>query len=142
MKLSNFLICVLLVICLTWCVCSGLTNIQLQHDLTECQTELEQYEAAAEKDMNDAYLCKLATYYGGDSAQRAYNMRVALNIADKEDKEIQKVVLYQLYEVEGLTAYDFEELIYIKEENFDALTLIYQYNVDATHNSTEFIKWN
>ena len=52
------------------------------------------------------------------------------------------MVLYQLYEVEGLNAYDFEELIYIKEENFDALTLIYQYNVDETHNSTEFIKWN
>ena len=142
MKLSNFLICALLVGCLTWCVCSGLTTIQLQDDLTKCQTELEQYEEAAEKDMNDAYLCKLATYYGGDSYQRAYNMQVALNIADKEDKEIQKVVLYQLYEVEGLNAYDFEELIYIEEENFNALTLIYQYDVDETHNSTEFIKWN
>ena len=141
MSKNNFLVCIICVAFLAWGLLSGLTIIQLQHDLTECQIELEQYEAAVEKDMNDAYLCKLATYYGGDAAQRAYNMRVALNIAN-EDVPVQEVVLKQLYEVEGLNSYEFEGINYIQTENFDALALIYQYNVDTTKNSTKFIKWN
>lgn len=141
MSKNNFLVCIICVAFLVWGLLSGLTIIQLQQDLTECQIELDQYEAAAEKDMNDAYLCKLATYYGGDSAQRAYNMRVALNIAN-EDVPIQEVVLKQLYEVEGLNSYEFEGINYIQTENFDALALIYQYNVDTTNDSIKFINWN
>lgn len=77
----------------------------------------------------------------GDAAQRAYNMQVVLNIAD-ENVSIQEVVLKQLCEVEGLNAYEFEGINYIQTENFDALALIYQYNVNTTRNSTKFIKWN
>lgn len=103
--------------------------------------QIEEFETTQQRDINDAYLCKLASYYGGDTAQRAYNMQVVLNIAN-ENIPIQKVVLKQLYEVEGLNAYEFEEIKYIQEENLDALALVYQYNIDTTNNSTEFIKWN
>lgn len=122
--------------------------ISLSSELEECQKEnqqyeqqIENYEKAIKKDIDDAYLCKLASYYGGDAAQRAYNMQVVLNIVD-ENTTIQEVVLKQLYEVEGLNAYEFEEINYIQQENFDAIALIYQYNIDTTKNSTKFIKWN
>lgn len=122
--------------------------ISLSSELEECQKEnqqyeqqIENYEKAIKKDIDDAYLCKLASYYGGDAAQRAYNMQVVLNIVD-ENTTIQEVVLKQLYEVEGLNAYEFEEINYIQQENFDAIALIYQYNIDTTKNSTKFIRWN
>lgn len=46
--------------------------INLNNKLEECQKEnqqyeqqIEDYEKAMKKDMDDAYLCKLASYYGG-----------------------------------------------------------------------------
>lgn len=146
-KRNNKFWMVLVVLMILVLISQTYNVINLNNELRECQKEnqqyeqqIEDYEKAIQKDMDDAYLCKLASYYGGDAAQRAYNMQVVLNIAD-ENASIQEVILKQLYEVEGLTAYEFEEINYIKTENFDALALIYQYNIDTTRNSTEFIKW-
>lgn len=147
-KRSNKFWMVLVVLMIIALISQTYNIINLDNKLEEYQKENQQYEQqikdyekAMKKDMDDAYLCKLASYYGGDAAQRAYNMQVVLNIAD-ENVPIQEVVLKQLYEVEGLNAYEFEGINYIQTENFDALALIYQYNVDTTRNSTKFIKWN
>lgn len=148
MRKRNNKFWMVLVVLMTITLISQTYNIiNLDNKLREYQKENQQYEQQIKdyeeimkKDMDNAYLCKLASYYGGDAAQRAYNMQIVLNIAD-ENVPIQEVVLKQLYEVEGLNAYEFEEINYIQIENFDALALIYQYNVDTTRNSTKFIKW-
>lgn len=101
------------------------------------EQEIETYQ---QQYIDRSFMFKLASYYGGTVEQRAYNMQVILNLT-KDGSSIQEVVLYQLYEVEGLNAFEFEEIIFTEEENIKALNLVYLYQTNNTNNAKNFIKW-
>lgn len=71
--------------------------------------------------IDEEYLLKIAQYKGGDLEDRIYTIFVTLNKAqEKEESDmyseyatsmVQDTVLRELYQIEGITPYDFEAII-------------------------------
>lgn len=98
---------------------------------------------------DEMYLCKLAAYYGGNAEQQKYNMLVTLNrvwtgMVDNDSlypPSIREVTLTQLYEVEGVTSFQFEEINYMNEVTKEAYSNLVYGHEDNSEGSYDYINW-
>lgn len=92
------------------------------------------------------YLEKIAQYHGGDTSDRAYTIVVTLNRMlermnnQAEDCTILSVVLEELYDNDGISAYDFEGIV-IDDETRKAMELVMIDKFDPTMGSLEYIEF-
>lgn len=136
MILILFVSCVALFFIMAWANAND-KIVSYEKQIATYEQEIESYK---QQHIDESFMFKLASYYGGTVEQRAYNMQVILNLTE-DGSSIQEVVLYQLYEIEGLNAFEFEEIIFTEEENIKALNLVYLYQTNNTNNAKNFIKW-
>lgn len=91
--------------------------------------------------MDEGFLVKIASYKGeGKSVEeRAYIILVTLNrvFNDQYPNDITQVVLDELYGVDGLTPYLFEE-IPMDDESYKALDMIMYEQFDNSHGSLDY----
>lgn len=88
------------------------------------------------------FLLKIATYKGGSAEQRAYTILVTLNrMLDKNyPNTIHEVVLDELYNVDGITSYDFEGII-TDDVSRQGMELVLYKKIDNSYGSTEYINF-
>lgn len=91
--------------------------------------------------MDEGFLIKIASYKGKDKSveERAYIILVTLNrvFSDQYPNDITQVVLDELYGVDGLTPYYFEE-IPMDEESYEALDMIMYEKFDNSNGSLDY----
>lgn len=90
--------------------------------------------------VDEMYLLKIAEYHGGRVDDRAYTIRVTLNNVWDTKESIPTVVLRELYENDGISAYDFEG-IFISDATLEAMKKIYIDKFDNSNGSKEFIEF-
>ena len=85
------------------------------------------------------FLLKIAQYKGRTTEERAYTILVTLNrVFDEEYPDtIVDVVLDELYNVDGITPYDFEGIV-IDDTTKAALTMVMYDRLDNSNGSTEY----
>lgn len=88
------------------------------------------------------FLLKIATYKGGSPKQRAYTILVTLNrMLDKNyPNTIKEVVLDELYNVDGLTNYDFENIV-IDDISKQGMDLVVCNKIDNSYGLTKYINF-
>ncbi len=91
--------------------------------------------------LDEGFLIKIASYKGKDKTveERAYVILVTLNrvYSDQYPNDITQVVLDELYNVDGLTPYLFEE-IPMDEESYKALNMIMYEQFDNSDSSLDY----
>lgn len=87
--------------------------------------------------IDNEYLLKLAQYKGGSVEDRAYNILVALNNVWNTKESIETVTLRELYDVEGLNLYEWEEII-PDEITKEAMRMILYDKFDNSNGSLEY----
>ena len=87
--------------------------------------------------IDNEYLLKLAQYKGGSVEDRAYNILVALNNVWNTKESIETVTLRELYDVEGLNSYEWEEII-PDETTKEAMRMILHDKFDNSNGSLEY----
>ena len=91
--------------------------------------------------MDEGFLIKIASYKAKDKSveERAYVILVTLNrvFSDQYPNDITQVVLDELYDVDGLTPYLFEE-IPMDEESYAALDMIMYEQFDNSNGSLDY----
>lgn len=92
------------------------------------------------------YLAKIAQYHDGDKYDRAYTIVVTLNrMLERvknhcDDCSILSVVLEELYDNDGLNAYEFEGIV-IDKVTVEAMELVVIEKYDPTMGSLEYIEF-
>lgn len=88
------------------------------------------------------FLLKIATYKGGSAEQRAYTILVTLNrmLDENYPNTIHEVVLDELYNVDGITSYDFEGII-TDDVSRQGMELVLYKKIDNSYGSTEYINF-
>lgn len=86
------------------------------------------------------YLLKIAEYHGGTVEDRAYTILCTLYKVFDEQRNIQEVVLEELYENDGLSPFDFESII-PGDMTKRAMKMILYENFDNCNGSTEYIEF-
>lgn len=88
------------------------------------------------------FLLKIATYKGGSAEQRAYTILVTLNrmLDENYPNTIREVVLDELYNVDGLTSFDFEGII-TDDISRQGMELVLYTKIDNSYGSTEYINF-
>ena len=136
-------ICVLIFIILSICFVFRNTNKETkfaneQFQKQETKTEYIKLQNKISMDwdfIDEEFLLKLAQYKGGSIEDKAYNILVTLNIVYDTKKSIKDVTLKELYDVEGLTSYDWEEII-PDDDTKEAMRMIIYDKFDNSNGST------
>lgn len=92
-------------------------------------------------DSSDAmYLEKCAEYHGGSVTDRAFTILVTLNRVVEQQRPIPEVVLEELYEVDGVSQYDFEGIV-PSDETHEAMRMIMLDRFDNSYGSMDYIEF-
>lgn len=92
-------------------------------------------------DSNDAmFLEKCAEFHGGSVTDRAYTILVTLNRVVADWRPIPEVVMEELYEVDGISQYDFEGIV-PSEETHEAMRMIMLDRFDNSYGSMDYIEF-
>ena len=96
--------------------------------------------------IDEEFLLKIAQHKGGSVEDKAYTIRVTMNRVWNDEfyekyseytlTTVQDIVIRELYEVDGLTAFEFEEII-PDEDSFEAMQLVKQ-GFDNSNGSLEY----
>lgn len=126
-------------ICLIMCV----VIIQPKEKSNTPENHTPKFQDAHSMDwdfIDENYLLKIAEFHGGTIENRAYTILVTLNIVWEDMTPIQDVVLNELYNVDGLNAYDFESISPSKE-TVKAMELVKYGRFDNSAGSTDYIEF-
>lgn len=150
-KIYKILTCLLIVMLFSGCTIHTKENISKNETETAEEDNTQDNERDKENSyikfqnkysmdwdsIDNEYLLKLAQYKGGSVEDRAYNILVALNNVWNTKESIETVTLRELYDVEGLNSYEWEEII-PDEITKEAMRMILHDKFDNSNGSLEY----
>lgn len=150
-KMCKILTCLLIVILFSGCTIYTKENISKNEIENAEEDNMQDNERDKENSyikfqnkysmdwdsIDNEYLLKLAQYKGGSVEDRAYNILVALNNVWNTKESIETVTLRELYNVEGLNSYEWEEII-PDETTKEAMRMILYDKFDNSNGSLEY----
>lgn len=120
--------------------CTGCSSYQKTSSTKTFDTHYVKFQDRASMDwdyIDGQFLLKLAQYKGGSIEDRAYNILVTLNIVWKTKMSIENVVLKELYNTEGLSSIEVENII-PDDSTKKAMKMIIYNKFDNSNGSTVY----
>lgn len=120
--------------------CTGCSSYQKTSSTETFDTHYVKFQDRASMDwdyIDGQFLLKLAQYKGGSIEDRAYNILVTLNIVWKTKMSIENVVLKELYNTEGLSSIELENII-PDDSTKKAMKMIIYNKFDNSNGSTVY----
>lgn len=118
--------------------CTGCSSYQKTSSTETFDAHYVKFQDRASMDwdyIDGQFLLRLAQYKGGSIEDRAYNILVTLNIVWKTKMSIENVVLKELYNTEGLSSIEIENII-PDDSTKKAMKMIIYNKLDNSNGST------